>query len=253
VFGATGELTLPQGSTISESAGSGVVIGTSVTGIPTGIADLINQGGWNQGSYVNTATTGGTGVGLTVDVAGGGGYINTSSVTINNPGTGYTVGDVITINNENNLPATFVISTVTNVLNNWTFSNTGTVTFPDATVQRTAYPTGQQTVYLNTASTATSIDLTDITVPLFFITTEAGYLTGGQTHYITLPFGFEAVLAVGTKVRFLNRYNGIVEVSGWPGFGGYQMAAGATIELIYYYDVDYGGYLWWVTNTFLWD
>ena len=144
-----------------------------------------------------------------------------------------------------------VVATTGSNTATWVFAADSSITFPDATVQRTAYPTGQQTVYLNTASTATSIDLTDITVPLFIITTEEGYITSGETHYITLPIGFEAVLAVGTKVRFINNYNGIAEVSGWPGFGGYQMAAGETIELIYYYTD--GGYLWRVINTFLWD
>jgi hypothetical protein len=139
VFGATGELTLPQGSTISETTGSGVVISAKIIGVPTGIANLNNQGGWNQGSYINTATTGGSGTGLTVDVAGGGGYIALGNITINNSGTGYTVGDVITINNENDLPATFVISTVTNSSNNWTFATDGGLTFPDSTVQTTAW------------------------------------------------------------------------------------------------------------------
>jgi hypothetical protein len=141
-----------------------VVIGTGVVGVPTGIADLINQGGWDQGSYINTATTGGSGTGLTVDVAGGGGYIALGNITINNSGTGYTVGDVITINNENDLPATFVISTVTNSSNNWTFSNTGAITFPDATVQTTAY-TGSTSTLVNGTSTVSLSSTGTVTFP----------------------------------------------------------------------------------------
>jgi hypothetical protein len=45
-------------------------------GTPSGLTNWNGQGGWNQGFYSDLATTGGTGTGLTVDVAaGGGGYI----------------------------------------------------------------------------------------------------------------------------------------------------------------------------------
>jgi hypothetical protein len=56
--------------------------------------------------------------------AGGAGYININAITINNPGTGYTVGDVITIDNENNLPGTFQIGVAAN---NWTFGTDGSL------------------------------------------------------------------------------------------------------------------------------
>jgi hypothetical protein len=98
------------------------------SGIPTGVANWNGQGGWNQGFYGNVATTGGTGSGLTVDVAaGGGGYINIEAISINNPGTGYTNGDVITIDNENNLPGTF---TVVVIPKNWTFGANGALITP---------------------------------------------------------------------------------------------------------------------------
>lgn len=86
------------------------------------------QGGWNQGSYTNIATTGGNGTGLTVDVAaGGGGYINIGTITINNPGSGYLAGDVITIDNENNLPGTFTLAAVSNT---WDFGTDGRTKIP---------------------------------------------------------------------------------------------------------------------------
>jgi hypothetical protein len=63
-----------------------------------------------------------------VDVAaGGGGYINIGAISINNPGSGYTNGDVITIDNENNIPGTF---TVVVVPKNWTFGANGVLTTP---------------------------------------------------------------------------------------------------------------------------
>ena len=80
------------------------------TGIPSNISNWDGQGGWNQGSYTNVTASGGTGTGLTVDVAaGGGGYINIGAISINTPGSGYTNGDVVTINNENNLPGQFTL------------------------------------------------------------------------------------------------------------------------------------------------
>jgi hypothetical protein len=98
------------------------------SGIPTSLSNWQGQGGWNQAFYSNVATTGGTGTGLTVDVAAAGaGYISINDITINTPGTGYTNGDVITIDNENNLPGTFTVGVV---INDWTFDNTGVLTLP---------------------------------------------------------------------------------------------------------------------------
>jgi len=88
------------------------------TGTPSGVSNWEGQGGWNQGFYSNITASGGTGTGLTVDVAaGGGGYINIGAISINNPGSGYTNGDIVTINNENDLPGQFTIAvSSTNVL-----------------------------------------------------------------------------------------------------------------------------------------
>ena len=82
------------------------------SGIPTSLANWsTGSGGWNQGYYSNLATTGGTGTGLTVDVAANGdGYINISAITIHTTGSGYTDGDVITIANEYNITGTFTIT-----------------------------------------------------------------------------------------------------------------------------------------------
>ena len=104
------------------------------SGTPSGVANWAGGGGWNQAFYSNIATTGGTGTGLTVDVAaGGGGYIVIGTISINNPGSGYTDGDVITINNENNIPGTF---TVVVVSKNWEFDGTGNITLPnDGTIR----------------------------------------------------------------------------------------------------------------------
>ena len=104
------DIFLQDGNLIVQN-GTVVCAEPTPSGIPSDVANWNGGGGWNQGFYSNLATTGGTGTGLTVDVAaGGGGYINISAITINTTGTGYTDGDVITINNENNIPGTFTIS-----------------------------------------------------------------------------------------------------------------------------------------------
>ena len=60
----------------------------------TAVAITSGGTGFTPGSYVNVATTGGTGSGLTLDITvGGPGVIN--SVSINNNGSNYTNGDVV--------------------------------------------------------------------------------------------------------------------------------------------------------------
>lgn len=129
----TGSLTLSDEITFTNTASiqlaSTLAITAPSTGIPNSVSNWNGQGGWNQMFYSNVATTGGTGTGLTVDVAAGsGGYINIEAISINTPGSGYTDGDVIAINNENNLPGTFVIGTVAG--DSWTFGSSGLLTTP---------------------------------------------------------------------------------------------------------------------------
>jgi hypothetical protein len=124
-FGTDGRLTIP--GEIKSAAGNNLSIGTP-NGVPNSISSYSGGGGWNE-AYTDLATTGGTGTGLTVDVAeGSGGYIDINSITINTPGTGYTDGDVITIENQSNLTATFTIGVPTPI---WTFGTDGTLTLPE--------------------------------------------------------------------------------------------------------------------------
>lgn len=126
------------------TTGSNTFIGTQTIqtpspGIPNSVYNWVGQGGWNQGYYSNLTTTGGTGTGLTVDVAAGGaGYIDINAITINTPGSGYTNGDVITINNENNLPGDFTIGVQTG--SSWIFDESGLLTTPgDVNVSGSIY------------------------------------------------------------------------------------------------------------------
>jgi hypothetical protein len=90
---AGGNLTINQSSTndiqFVEPAPSGRASSVSAT--------LSDTQWWDYNYGTGLATTGGTGRGLTVNIAdGGNGYGN---ITINNPGSGYTNGDTITVTN----------------------------------------------------------------------------------------------------------------------------------------------------------
>jgi hypothetical protein len=81
----------------------------SVGGVPTTVFNIVSPGGWNgvgaPSSWTNLATTGGTGTGLRISVAGAqGGYAN--AVGIITPGSGYTSGDVITAVGESSVSFT---------------------------------------------------------------------------------------------------------------------------------------------------
>lgn len=115
-FGTDGALTTAEAFSINVLAG-----------IPDSISNIDSAGGWNNSPYTNLATTGGTGTGLTVDASSeGSGYLNT--ITINTAGSGYANGDVITIENENNLTATFTIGIA--APNTWSFGIDGELTTP---------------------------------------------------------------------------------------------------------------------------
>src|SRR6056300_1741620 len=76
---------------------------------PVLTADSI-VGGTGYADATNVATTGGTGTGLTVDITTSAGEI--TAVTVNNTGTGYAVGDTITVTG-GNTDGTFDVATIT--------------------------------------------------------------------------------------------------------------------------------------------
>jgi hypothetical protein len=152
---------------------------------------------------------------------------------------------------------TIVATTTGSNTSTWTFAADGSLTFPDATVQRTAYLTGQQTVLVNAASTGTAIELTELTGTVIWVDAEPGYSVPSETHYLVLPYQDNPVnpnIPLGTRITVINNYSGTVAVRGWPGgpFSEYQMANGESIDLVYHYTFNYGGNLWWITNTFNW-
>ena len=88
-----------------------------VTGVVTGLDNTSLVGGTGYADAADVAVTGGTGTGLTVDVVTDGSGVVTA-VTVNNAGSGYVSGDVITISTGNG-DATIEVSTVEDItLNN---------------------------------------------------------------------------------------------------------------------------------------
>jgi len=97
-------------------------------GIPTSLTNLTHNQGWGIGSVgSNLPTTGGSGTGLTVDVADGGSAY--SSIVIHTAGTGYTDGDIITVSN-GGMTDTFTISVPGT--KPWVFDMNGNLTLPNS-------------------------------------------------------------------------------------------------------------------------
>ena len=131
VFGPDGAVTLPANTFHTNN---NLTLETS--GIPASVTGVnYSSGSWDANQGTNISTTGGTGSGLTVDVtADVSGYVG--SVTIHTPGNGYSDGDVISASNGSS-SVQFSIHILS--AKSWTFGADGTLTFPDSTVQTSAY------------------------------------------------------------------------------------------------------------------
>jgi len=131
VFGPDGAVTLPANTFHTNN---NLTVQTS--GIPASVSGVnYSSGSWDANQGTNISTTGGTGSGLTVDVtADVSGYVG--SVTIHTPGNGYSDGDVISASNGSS-SVQFSIHILS--AKSWTFGADGTLTFPDASVQTSAY------------------------------------------------------------------------------------------------------------------
>jgi hypothetical protein len=215
-------------------------------GVPSGVTSWIGQGGWNQGFYSNITASGGTGTGLTVDVAAGGaGYINIETITINTAGTGYTNGDIVTINNENNLPGTFIV--VVAGTNSWEFNIDGDLVFPDSTIQTTAFiPTALVTTSSFNSLTASlsgvisgSPQLTSSFDTRYILsgsvvsgTTPSGTISGSSQ--LTSSFDSRYVLetetgSLQTSIISLNIWTSSAATTGSNAFNGNQTITGSLV------------------------
>ena len=91
-----------------------------------------SQGGYNSPPYSAIALTGGSGTGMTASWSSVGGYVN-GAVTVNNPGTGYRNGDVLTL--PGGIGSTVILTNYNsnksgNGLSDYTFTIDGTLLVP---------------------------------------------------------------------------------------------------------------------------
>ena len=92
------------------------------SGAATGLSALVGGGTGYANPTTNRETTGGTGVGLTVNITISGGIVQT--VAINNQGTGYTVGDTILVAAQSpNTPTTFAVFKIATIAGSVTTTN----------------------------------------------------------------------------------------------------------------------------------
>jgi hypothetical protein len=251
-FGTNGHLTLPQNGQIKAAPGSSINLQTvgelSVTltnesGTPMGpgsqtlTAALVDnpgvdtiQAGWIvMGTNLTETTT----VVSVVDL-GAGLYEITTDTTETDP---FLYGSVYTF--------------ITLSSKAWEFGTDGNLTFPDNTVQTTAYQTGQQTIFVDeTSALGTEIDLNSLTGTVILILPADGYTTTGDTHTVNLPI-LDSI-PLGTRITVINRYDGVVTVNGWFG-PGWQMAPYSSIDLVYHFAPEGPANMWWVTGNFIWD
>ena len=102
---------------------------------------ISSQAGHGYSNGTGIPTTGGSGSGMTVDIAESGGAV--FYVHVNNPGSGYHNGDTIFITGGSGTAA-FTLgnynTSIPNETHDWTFGLTGGLTFPDSSIQYTAFP-----------------------------------------------------------------------------------------------------------------
>jgi hypothetical protein len=106
----------------------------------------------------------------------------------------------------------------------WTFSENGSITFPDATVQTTALVQGEQVFTLDTGAIDYAPTVVDFN--LLFVTPAIGY-SGTDPTSVTLPAGVP-----GQRLVIFNGYN-LATLTVNPGPVGRDISSGVVAEFIY--------------------
>ena len=164
----------------------------------------MTTGSWELNPRSNLATTGGSGSGLTVNITETGGYA--SAIAIATAGTGYTAGDYITVTSGTS-SAAFIIAVAGR--NTWLFGEDGNLTFPDATVQTTAYTGGGGT-----------------SIPSVVTTGAAGVNGSAHAKVQFTVASATTVTAVGvTAIGVTDSTKGTITLSGSPGTGAFDIVA----------------------------
>jgi hypothetical protein len=122
---STGTLTFP-GNSISQATNNDLSIKTN-DGLNSTTATVTVAGSGYDVESGTSATSGGSGTGLTVFYTGGGAG-SVSTVQITDAGTGYQTGDVLTLIAGNGDAK--ITLTVTPIIYNWKFDRFGTTSFP---------------------------------------------------------------------------------------------------------------------------
>ena len=174
-------------------------------GVPSSVTDIgMTTGSWELNPRSNLATTGGSGSGLTVNITETGGYA--SAIAIATAGTGYTAGDYITVTSGTS-SAAFIIAVAGR--NTWLFGEDGNLTFPDATVQTTAYTGGGGT-----------------SIPAVVTTGAVGVNGSAHCKVQFTVASATTVTAVGvTAIGVTDSTKGTITLSGSPGTGAFDIVA----------------------------
>jgi hypothetical protein len=106
----------------------------------------------------------------------------------------------------------------------WRFDETGTITFPDASVQTTAHIQGEHIFTVNTGTTTYTPTAVDFN--LLFVTSAVGYSETDPTS-VTLPAGVP-----GQRLVIFNGYN-LATLTVNPGPVGRDISSGVVAEFIY--------------------
>jgi hypothetical protein len=114
--------------------------------------------------------------------------------------------------------------TSTNEMKIWEFAADGSLTFPDATVQTTAFVQGEQIFTVNTGTTAYAPTAVDFN--LLFVTSAVGYSETDPTS-VTLPAGVP-----GQRLVIFNGYN-LATLTVNPGPVSRDISSGVVAEFIY--------------------
>ena len=239
-FGTNGSLTFPDGSNVSEiipgtGAAASIVVIQVASSIPN--EDFVSL----PPAPISNYSVPGTDIIVNVTWVTNGPTFYSPRFEVVDGGTGHTGGgefsggEVLTvpyvdmgINRGqdwtwyvNDLVSNFVLEAG---LNEWTFGGNGELTFPDATVQTTAFVQGEQVFTLDTGA----IDYAPTTVDfnLLFVTPAIGY-SGTDPTSVTLPAGVP-----GQRLVIFNGYN-LATLTVNPGPVGRDISSGVVAEFIY--------------------
>jgi hypothetical protein len=234
IFGNNGTLTLPKASKVSEvtpatGPAPSIYPTPSISSIPN--EDFVTV----PPPAVNNYTIPGTDIVINMTFGANGPNYYGPTATIVNGGTGHTSDESLSIPYADmgityggNWPW-FVNTIASNLVleagtKDWTFAADGVLTFPDATVQTTAFVQGEQVFTLDTGA----IDYAPTTVDfnLLFVTPAIGY-SGTDPTSVTLPAGVP-----GQRLVIFNG-SSVATLTVNPGPLGRDISGGVVAEFIY--------------------